>query len=97
MRGLTRHRYAGDSSLYGSADLRVYVSRFNVFLPGTWGVLAFGDAGRVFLAGEDSNQWNKEHGGGLWFAWLDRGNVMSASFARSEGRNALYVHAGFAF
>ena len=97
MRGLPRHRYAGDSTLYGSAELRVYVSRFRIFLPGSWGVLAFGDAGRVFLAGEDSNRWHKGYGGGLWFAWLDRGNTVSASFARSAGRNAVYVQAGFAF
>ena len=97
VRGLTRHRYAGDSSLYGSADLRIYVSRFRIILPGTWGVLGFADVGRVYLDGEDSNRWHKGYGGGLWFAWLDRGNTVSASFARSEGHNAFYVHAGFAF
>ena len=97
VRGLTRHRYAGDSSLYGSADLRIYVSRFRIILPGTWGVLGFADVGRVYLDGEDSNRWHKGYGGGLWFAWLDRGNTVSASYARSEGHNAFYFHAGFAF
>ena len=37
VRGLERHRYAGDASLYGSADLRVYVSRFRFVLPGDMG------------------------------------------------------------
>ena len=97
VRGLPRHRYAGDSTLYGSAELRVYVSRFRIILPGTWGVLGFADTGRVWLEGEDSNRWHKGYGGGLWFAWLDRGNTVSASFARSDGQNAVYVHAGFAF
>jgi hemolysin activation/secretion protein len=97
VRGLPRHRYAGDSSLYGSADLRIYVSRFRILLPGTWGLLAFGDIGRVYLEGEESDVWHKGYGGGLWFAWLDPGNTVSASFARSEGKNAVYVHAGFAF
>jgi hypothetical protein len=97
VRGLTRHRYAGDSSLYGSADLRIYVSRFRIILPGTWGVLGFADVGRVYLDGEDSNRWHKGYGGGLWFAWLDRGNTVSATYARSEGHNAFYFHAGFAF
>jgi hypothetical protein len=97
VRGLPRHRYAGDSTLYGSAELRVYISRFRFILPGTWGVLGFADVGRVWLDGEDSNLWHEGYGGGLWFAWLDRGNTVSASFARSEGQNAVYVRAGFAF
>ena len=97
VRGLPRHRYAGDASLYGSADLRVSVSRFRFIFPGTWGVLGFGDAGRVYLDGEDSDKWHNGYGGGLWFAWLDRANVISATYARSDGDNKVYVRAGFAF
>ena len=33
----------------------------------------------------------------LWFAWLDRANAVTASYARSEGQNAFYVRAGFSF
>jgi hypothetical protein len=83
--------------VFGSADLRVYVSRFRFFLPGTWGVLAFGDVGRVYLKGEESDKWHQGYGGGLWFAWLDRANTITASYGRSERRNAFYVRAGFAF
>jgi hypothetical protein len=97
VRGLPRHRYAGDASLYGSADLRLPVSRFRFILPGTWGVLGFVDSGRVYLDGEDSDQWHNGYGGGLWFAWLDRANVISATYARSDGDNKVYVRAGFAF
>ncbi len=97
LRGLQRQRYAGAASLFGSADLRVYVSRFRLFLPGTWGLLAFGDVGRVYLSGEDSNKWHDGYGGGLWLAWLDRANTVTASYGRSEKHNAFYVRAGFAF
>ena len=97
VRGLPRHRYAGDASLYGSADLRVYVSRFRFVFPGTWGVLGFADAGRVYLDGEDSDRWHNSFGGGLWFAWLDRGNVITATYARSDDDYKIYVRAGFAF
>jgi len=31
----------------------------------------------------------------MWFAWLDR--AISATYGRSEGRNAFYIRAGFAF
>jgi hypothetical protein len=97
VRGLQKHRYAGDSALFGNADLRLYISRFRIFLPGEWGLLGFADAGRVYLDGEASNKWHTAVGGGLWFAWLDRGNTVTLSYARSEGRNAAYVKAGFAF
>jgi hypothetical protein len=97
LRGLQRQRYAGDASLFGSADLRLYVSRFRLLLPGTWGLLGFGDVGRVYLKGEDSNKWHNGYGGGLWFAWLDRANTVTASYGRSERHNAFYVRAGFAF
>jgi len=97
LRGLQRHRYAGDAALYGNADLRIYVSQFHIFLPGSWGLLGFGDLGRVYLNGETSNKWHDGYGGGLWFAWLDRANTLSVSYARSERRNAIYFKAGFAF
>jgi len=97
IRGLVRQRYTGDASLFGNADLRIYVSRFRILLPGTWGVLGFYDVGRVYLDGENSDKWHTGYGGGLWFAWLDPANTVSATYARSEGRNAFYVRAGFAF
>jgi len=97
VRGLQRERYAGDSALFGNADLRLYVSRFNIFLPGDWGLFGFGDAGRVYFETEESDKWHYGYGGGLWFAWLDRANTVSIAYARSEGRNAVYVRAGFGF
>jgi hypothetical protein len=97
VRGLPRHRYAGDASLYGSADLRIHLSRFRFVFPGTWGVLGFADAGRVYLDGEESDKWHNSYGGGLWFAWLDRANVITATYARADGDYRIYVRAGFAF
>jgi hypothetical protein len=97
VRGLPRHRYAGDGVVYGNADLRLPISRFRIVLPGEWGVFGFGDGGRAYLARESSSKWHYGVGGGLWFAWLDRSNTLSASYARSERNNAFYVRAGFAF
>lgn len=65
-----------------------YISRLRLLLPGEWGLLGFGDGGRVYLDGESSDKWHYGYGGGLWFAWLDRVNTISLSYARSEGRNA---------
>jgi hypothetical protein len=97
IRGLQRHRYAGDAALYGNADLRIYISRFHIILPGTWGILGFGDVGRVYYSPETSDTWHTGYGGGLWFAWLDRANTLSVSYARSEGHYGIYARAGFAF
>jgi hypothetical protein len=97
VRGLQKHRYAGDSSLFGNADLRIYVSRFRIFLPGEWGVLGFADAGRVYLEGDTSDKWHTGYGGGLWVAWLDRANTLSVSYARSEGHTSISFRGGFAF
>jgi hypothetical protein len=97
LRGLQRHRYAGDAAVYGNADLRIYISQFHIFLPGTWGVFGFGDGGRVYLQGETSSKWHYGYGGGLWFAWLDRSNTLSFSYAKSEGHHGIYARAGFGF
>ena len=64
VRGLQKHRYAGDAAVFGNADLRLYVSRFNIFLPGEWGVLGFADGGRVYLEGDNSDKWHTGFGGG---------------------------------
>ena len=70
-------------------------SRFISRAPGVcWGSA---DAGRVYLDGEESDKWHNGYGGGLWFAWLDRANVISATYARSDGDYTIYVRAGFAF
>ena len=61
-------------------------------MPGTGGILGFGD-----IDLESSHKWHKGSGGGLWFAWLDRANTLSVSYARSEGHNGIYARAGFAF
>jgi outer membrane protein assembly factor BamA len=97
VRGLREQRYAGDAALYGSAELRLRLTRFYVVLPGDVGVLALADAGRVYLGGESSDTWHTGIGGGVWLAFLDPANTLAVSVARGDGRSALYLHAGFAY
>jgi hypothetical protein len=97
VRGLRPNRFIGDSSLYGNADLRLYLSRFFVALPGEWGLFAFGDGGRVWLAGETSNTWHTSYGGGLWIGLLSRSNAVAFTVAKSDERTAFYLRAGFSF
>jgi Omp85 superfamily domain len=97
LRGFPQQRFAGDGSLYGSAELRIPIARVYVFVPGSLGVFALGDTGRVYLTGESSNQWHSAAGGGLWFALLDAANTVSVSIASSEEGTGVYIHAGLAF
>jgi outer membrane protein assembly factor BamA len=97
VRGLRDHRYIGDASAWGNAELRLDLGRYYVVLPGTWGLLGIADAGRVWLTGETSDTWHHAFGGGLWFAPLAPSNTVSAVVARSEGRTGFYLRAGFLF
>jgi hypothetical protein len=97
VRGLREHRYIGDYSAWGNAELRLRLGRARIVLPADIGIFGLADAGRVWLDGEDSDEWHEAYGGGLWFAFLNRDGTITASVARGEGRTAVYVRAGFAY
>jgi hypothetical protein len=97
VRGLWPNRFIGDSSAYFSGELRLYLSRFFVALPGEWGLFGFGDVGRVWLDGETSDVWHSSWGGGIWIGLLSRSNAIALTVAQSEERTAFYVRAGFSF
>jgi hypothetical protein len=97
VRGLHPNRFIGDTSLYGNAELRLYVSRFFLALPGEWGVFGFGDVGRVWLEGETSDTWHGSWGGGIWIGLLSRANSVAFTFAQSDERTAFYIRTGFSF
>jgi hypothetical protein len=97
VRGLWPSRFIGDSSVFGNADLRLYLSRFFLALPGEWGLFGFGDAGRVWLEGETSDTWHRSYGGGLWIGLLSRSNAVAFTVAKSDERTAFYIRAGFSF
>ena len=97
LRGFVTQRFAGDASVYGNGELRLFLTRFFLVLPGKLGVFALGDAGRVFLSGESSNTWHAAVGGGLWFAFLSSTNTVSVALARSQEKTGVYVAGGFAY
>lgn len=97
LRGFSRERFAGNTSCLGSGELRYEVGPLQLFLPGTWGLLGFADAGRVFLDGEQSSTLHSAWGGGLWGGFLDKRLSLSALAAKSGERLALYMAAGFTF
>ncbi|HEX7088907.1 MAG TPA: BamA/TamA family outer membrane protein [Longimicrobiales bacterium] len=94
LRGYASHRFAGDASLFGSAELRVPLARVTLFTRGELGALAFGDAARVFIDGDSDGGWHSGVGAGLWFATL--GQVVSAAIAHGEDTR-LYAWLGLPY
>lgn len=97
VRGLREERFAGRASLYGSAEIRVFLTRFLLVFPTDLGVFGLSDLGRVFAEDQPSGGWHTAFGGGVWLAPVNRSATVKASIAQSEGRTAFYVGTGFAF
>lgn len=93
----SEQRYAGDASAYGSAELRLRLTRMTLVLPADVGIFGLADAGRVFLEGESSDTWHSAFGGGIWLGFLSRANTLSAAVASSKERTRIYLQAGFGF
>ena len=97
VRGFPSQRFAGDASTYGSAELRIPLSRIYVFVPGNLGIFGLYDIGRVYVDGENSDTWHSSYGGGLWATFINTANTASLAVAASEEDTRLYLLAGFAF
>ena len=91
------NRYAGDAVVYAGAELRLFLTKFFLLLPGDFGIFGLGDVGRVYSEGESSDRWHGAAGGGVWFAFLGRANTLSMAVARGEERTGFYLRAGFGF
>ena len=92
-----QNRYAGDASLYAMSELRLFLTKFYFLAPADFGVLGLADVGRVFLDGEESDQWHAAGGGGIWASFLDRSYMVSLSLAKSSERTAVYFRIGSGF
>jgi hypothetical protein len=95
IRGFDRERFAGDASLLGGAELRLYLGKAKLIVPAYIGILGFGETGRVYVDGETSNIWHPSFGGGLWFTVVDPANTLSIMAARSVEGMGFYVTGGF--
>jgi hypothetical protein len=97
VRGFYAQRFAGDSAIYGNAELRVRLSDIYFFFPGEMGLFILGDVGRVYFGGENSKKWHRAIGGGAWLSFLGPKNTFSIALAKSDERLGLYVSGGFSF
>jgi hypothetical protein len=96
VRGHPLQRWAGDAAVFGAAELRAFLTRFNFVSRGDLGLIALADAGRVFVDGESPGGWHTGLGGGIWVGVLDRARTFSAVAAHGS-ETALYFRIGMPF
>lgn len=99
VRGFRQHRYSGDGSLYGNAELRVPLFDFDFLMPLEFGLFGALDTGRVFFAADpaEADRWHTGIGGGVWIGILERRSTLSLAIVRGEELTGLYLRAGLLF
>lgn len=97
LRGYRNNRFAGRSMLYNNIELRAKLFDFTSYLlPGSVGLIAFNDVGRVWADGETSRQWHDGFGGGLYVSPVNM-LVITAVVGHSKEETLPYVTFGFKF
>ncbi len=98
LRGYEENRFAGSAALWGNAELRMKLFDYRILVPGSVGVMGLADAGRVWLNGEEADEWHTAYGGGLTVSFVKPENVLVLSVVHSKEKNiSLYAGFGFAF
>lgn len=97
LRGFARERFAGDASVFGSAELRVNLGKFNIVVPGHYGFTVAGESGKVFYKESISDVFHTSINWGVWIAPLSKENVVSLTVASSQERTSIILTGGFAF
>ncbi|RFZ84246.1 hypothetical protein DYU05_01040 [Mucilaginibacter terrenus] len=97
MQGYHTSRFIGNTMVYNNTELRAKLFNFNTYVfPSTFGIVAFNDAGRVWLKGESSNTIHDTYGGGIFLtpynAFLFEGVI-----GKSPDGSLGYISIGFRF
>jgi outer membrane protein assembly factor BamA len=95
LRGYRSERFAGDATVYGSAELRLRIASIGLFVPWHVGVLGFTDIGRVYVDGASPGGWNSSAGFGVWGAPIYRRMTGTATVAFSPEGPMFYLGTGF--
>lgn len=97
LRGFRKNRFAGTSLAYGSLTLLVKLfDTKSYILPGSVGVIAFEDVGRVWAENQSSNKWHSSTGGGLYYSPFNM-VLISAAVGFSEEETLFNVSIGTKF
>ncbi|MCC8426859.1 hypothetical protein [Mucilaginibacter sp. UR6-11] len=99
LQGFHTSRFIGKQMVFNDLELRLKLFKFNTyFFPGTLGLIAFNDAGRVWLPGETSTTIHDTYGGGLFITPYSK-FILSAVLGHAPAPDGtlLYLAAGFRF
>ena len=98
-RGYRTDRFAGKASLYGSAELRAYLTgaKYQSVFPVRFGLVGFFDIGRVWMPGEDSRKWHPSGGGGVLLKAVGTPIVFRIVAAQGSEGTQFFVGSGFRF
>jgi hypothetical protein len=97
LRGFYLWRFTGKSMAYSNLEVRLKLLTFTSYLlPGTLGLVAFNDVGRVWSPGESSEKWHDGYGGGIYFLPAQL-LLLQAVVGFSEEGTYPYISAGFRF
>jgi outer membrane translocation and assembly module TamA len=97
LRGFYLWRFTGKSMVYNNLELRLKLLDFTSYLlPGTLGLVAFNDVGRVWSPDESSQTWHDGYGGGIYFLPAQLLLVQAVVGFSKEGAYP-YISAGFRF
>lgn len=94
LRGYNFQRYAGETSAFGSAEVRVPVGTLPFLVRWRLGVFGLADAGRVWFEQQSPGGWHTGLGGGIWLSSL--GQTLSVAYAHGEA-NRFYLQKGMSF
>jgi hypothetical protein len=98
LRGYRMQRFAGHSRAYNNTELRVNFGTLNLYLiKGPFGILGFHDIGRVWADGENSSEWHRGYGGGLWMAPFNKVVLTGLVTYSKEEKNFVDLNIGFKF
>lgn len=86
LRGYPRDRFRGNTTFYSSNELQYLFNVRSGIFNGKMAILGLYDIGRVWLDGEDSNEWHWGYGGGLMLAPFNKVSVSVYYGFSPEGR-----------
>ena len=93
--GYLRNRFAGDASIYGQVESKIYLTPLKFIIRGKFGIHLFANSGRVFAKNEDSSKWHSSFGGGVWMSFLDRTLNIILTTAYSKEKIIYYFSTAF--
>jgi len=97
LRGFRKNRFSGNSLAYGSLTMLVKLfDSKSYILPGSVGVIAFDDVGRVWSDNQGNGKWHNAYGGGLYYSPFNM-VLISAALGFSEEETLFNLSIGTKF